>query len=177
MVNFHDLVETSAALVATLVTGCTALAVVDLGSLGLFSGIAGVDQGLLRDYQLLLAVRANPPDEALRTNQVHGRGYEKGLDTHVHQAADGRRRIVGVQRGEYQVAGEGGLDSDFRRFKVADLADQNDVGVLAEESPERGSKIQADLLLHLHLTDASQLKLDRILRSHDVGVHGVQRSD
>src|SRR6266403_1749284 len=173
IVNFHDLVEARAALVAALVTGSAAFAVVNLGSLGLFGSVPSVDQCLLRNLQLFLAVRTDAPHETLRANQVHRRGHEKRLDTHVHQAADGRRRVVGVQRREHQVSRERGLDSDFRRFKVANLADQNDVGILAQEGAERGGKVQANLLLHLYLVDAGQLELDRVFRGHDVGVDGV----
>ena len=71
------------------------------------------------------------------------------------------------------MASERGLDPDFRRFKVANLADQNNVGVLAQESPERGGKVQADLFFHLHLVDARQLELDRVFRGHDVGVNRI----
>src|SRR2546427_2775156 len=72
------------------------------------------------------------------------------------------------------MAGEGRLDCDFSRFEVSDFADQNDVGVLAQEGTEGGSKIQPDLVLHLHLVDATQLKLDRIFRCHDIRVRRVQ---
>src|SRR6267143_4433217 len=56
IVNFHDLVKTRAALVAALVTCTTALSLVDLGGLGLFEGVAGVDQCVLRDFTLFLSV-------------------------------------------------------------------------------------------------------------------------
>ena len=46
--------------------------------------------------------------------------------------ADGR--VVGVQRGEHQVAGERGLDGDLGGLVVADLADQHDVGVASAGS-------------------------------------------
>src|SRR6266404_1337864 len=71
IVNFHDLVEARAALVAALVTGSAAFAVVNLGSLGLFGSVPSVDQCLLRNLQLFLAVRTDAPHETLRANQVH----------------------------------------------------------------------------------------------------------
>src|SRR5882724_1998345 len=148
---------------------------VNLGGLCFFRRVSRIDERLLRNFQLFLAIRTNTAHETLRANQVHRRGHEKRLDTHVHQTADGRRRVVGVQRREHQVSREGGLDPDFRRFKIANLADQNDVGILAQESSERGGKVQANLLLHLYLVDASQLEFDRVFRGHDVGVNGVQR--
>ena len=78
-----------------------------------------------------------------------------------------------MQRGKHQVAGQSSLYPDFRRFEVADLADENDIGVLAEEGAQRGGEVQADLLLHLHLVDATELKLDGIFRGHDVGIDRV----
>src|SRR6059036_1982483 len=51
------------------------------------------------------------------------------------------------------VTGQSRLYPDFRRLEVADLANENDIGVLAEEGAQRGGEVQADLLLHLHLVD------------------------
>ncbi len=62
------------------------------------------------------------------------------------------------------MAGERGFHRDFRRFKVADFADQNDVGVLPQESAQGRREIQPDLVLHLDLVDAGQLEFDRDLR-------------
>jgi len=39
-----------------------------------------------------------------------------------------------VQRREHEVSGKSDFDGDFRGFEVADLADQNDVRVLAQET-------------------------------------------
>ena len=51
-------------------------------------------------------------------------------------------RVVGVQRREHQVAGERGLDGDLGGLEVADLADHDDVGVLAQEGAQRGGEVQ-----------------------------------
>src|ERR1044071_5999102 len=76
---------------------------------------------------------------------------------------------------EYEVASECGFDSDLSRFEVADFADQNDVGILAQERTKSGGEVQADLLLHLHLVDARQVELDRVFGGHDVCIDRVQR--
>ncbi len=86
---------------------------------------------------------ANAAHQSLRANQVDRSRNQEGLNAHVHQAGDRLRRAVGMQRGKHQVAGEGGLDGDFRGFKVADFADQDDVGILPQESAQRGRKVQA----------------------------------
>ena len=53
-------------------------------------------------------------------------------------------RVVGVQRREHEVAGERRLDGDLRRLEVADFADEDDVGVLAQEAAQRGGEVEAD---------------------------------
>ncbi len=50
---------------------------------------------------------------------------------HVDDPVDGLGRVVGVQRGEHQVAGLGQGEGEGDRLEVAHLADQDDVGVLA----------------------------------------------
>ena len=93
-----------------------------------------------------LQLRADAAHEALGADQVHRAGDEERLDAHVHQAVDGARRVVGVQRGEHQVAGERRLDRDFRGLEVADFADQDDVRVLAQEGAQRRGEVEADVL-------------------------------
>ena len=65
------------------------------------------------------------------------------------------------------MTGQGRLDGDRGGLAVADLAHQDDVGVLAQEGPQRGGEGQPDLPVHLHLIDASQRIFDRILRRPD----------
>src|ERR1017187_10746987 len=66
------------------------------------------------------------------------------------------------------MAGQGGLDRDFRGFAVADFADHDHVGVLAQNRTQTAGKRQLDLRIHLHLADAAELVLDRILDRNDV---------
>ena len=70
------------------------------------------------------------------------------------EAGDRRRRVVGVQRREDEVAGERGLDGDLRRLAVADLADHDDVGVGAHHRAQAVGERQAGLRVDLHLRDA-----------------------
>jgi len=56
-------------------------------------------------------------------------------------------RVVGVQGGEDEVAGQGGLDGDLGGLEVADLADHDDVRVLPQEaSAGAAANVQADVL-------------------------------
>ena len=177
VVDFHHFVQTAAPLVAGVVADAAALALLNLDRLGLFRRVAFFNQRLSRHVDHFGAVLANAADQSLRADQVDRGRHQEWLDTHVHQARDRFRRTVGVQRGKHQVARERGLDGDFRRFEVSNFADQNDVRVLPQEGAQRGGKVQADLLLHLHLVDALQLELDRIFGRHDVGIGLVQPRD
>ncbi len=53
------------------------------------------------------------------------------------------------------------LTAMLRGFRVADFADQDDVGVLAQERAQHAGEVQADLLAHRHLVDARQVEFDR----------------
>ena len=79
------------------------------------------------------ARRADPPDEALADDPDDRGGHEEGLDAHVEEAVEGGHRVGGVQRREHEVTGQGRLHGDTGRLDVADLADQDDVGVLAQD--------------------------------------------
>ena len=63
---------------------------------------------------------------------------------------------------------EGRLNGDLRRLLVANLADENDVGVLAHDGPKRGTEGEAGAFVHLDLHDAWQAVLDGILDGDDV---------
>jgi hypothetical protein len=62
----------------------------------------------------LLAVRAQLAHEPLREDADHGGREQIVVDTHVEQAVDRRGGVVGVHRGQHEVAGEGGLHRDLR---------------------------------------------------------------
>ena len=55
-----------------------------------------------------------------------------------------------------------------RRLLVADLADQDDVGVLPQHRAQHAREGEALLLVDLDLVDALQLVLDRVLDGDDV---------
>ena len=63
-----------------------------------------------------------------------GRAQER-FDAHVRQSGEGAGSVVRVQRGEDEVACQGGLDRVLRGLQVADLADEHHVGVLTQDRP------------------------------------------
>ena len=102
------------------------------------------------------------------------RAQQEGLDAHVGQAGHGAGRVVGVQGRQHQVPGQRSLDRDLRGLVVADLADHDDVRVLAQDRAQGLGEVEVDLGVDLGLADAGQLVLDRVLDRHDVAAAGVQ---
>ncbi len=106
------------------------------------------DEGELRPHLRLLAGR-------------------EGVDDPVHRL-DGAVRVEG---GERQVARLGDPEGGFHRLEVAHLADEDDVGVLAEDRAERvreGVRVGVQLTL---VDDAALVgveELDRVLDRDDV---------
>ena len=80
----------------------------------------------------------------------------------------GREGVVGVDRREHEVAGQGGAEADLGGLLVADLADHDDVGVLPQERPQGRGERQPDLGLDLDLVHPLELVLDRVLDRADV---------
>ena len=120
------------------------------------------------------ALGAKAAYQALREHTEQTRGEQVRFHTHVGEPGHRACGIVGVQRGEDQVPGEARLDGDLRSLEIADLADHDDVGILAEDRTERARKVELDLRIDLGLTDTVQRELDRILDRHDVEPPAVE---
>ena len=86
---------------------------------------------------------ADLADEALGEDAVEGGDEVVGFDAHVEEAAEDVDDVVGVDGGEDEVAGEGGVDGDLRGFGVADFADEDLVGVVAEDGAEAAGEGEA----------------------------------
>ena len=83
-----------------------------------------------------------------------------------------------MERRQHEVAGECGLDGDLRRLVVTNLTEQHNVGVGTQDGSQRGCEREAGLDVHLHLVDAGDAVLNRVLdRDHvDLGPrHLVER--
>src|ERR1017187_4745595 len=126
----------------------------------------------------LFAMFAKHADETLREDGFERRRDEIRLDAHVHEAGDGAGRVVRVQRGENQVAGERRLHGDLRRFLVADFADENHVRVMTQNRTQPARKREAGLFVDLDLIDALELVFNRVFNRDDFAdgiVDRVQR--
>ncbi len=93
------------------------------------------------------AVLADGADEALGQDAVERGDEVVGFDAHVEEAAEDVDDVVGVDGGEDEVAGERGVDGDLRGFLVADFADEDLVGVVAEDGAQAAGKGEALFLV------------------------------
>ena len=117
---------------------------------------------------LLGALAAQLAGQPLGEDGVQRRADQERLDVHLGEPDDGARRVVGVQRRQHQVTGERGLDGDLRGLVVADLAEEDDVGVRAQDRAQGRGEGEAGLGVHLHLVDPGEPVLDRVLDGDDV---------
>jgi hypothetical protein len=119
------------------------------------------------------AFLADFTDEALGHEAARGRRHQKRLHADVHETRDRAGRVVRVERGENQMAGERGVDGDGRRFEIANFPDHHDVRCLAEDRAQRGREREPDLLADLHLVDAGQHIFHRVFHRDDFFVRPV----
>lgn len=129
---------------------------------------------LRRCFEGFAGGRVQAPHQALGEDAVDGRGNQVAFDTHVQQARDTRRRAVGVQGREHQVAGEGRLDGDAAGFQVADFTDHDHVRVLAHDGAQRAGEVEADGRFHLDLVDALKLVFHRVFHGDDLALGGIE---
>src|SRR5713101_1087400 len=129
---------------------------------------AGFLQLLRTIFLWLLALRTNHAHQALRHDAIQGGDEIIRLNTHVDEASDDVGHVVGVDRGEDQVAGESGLNGDLRGFLVADFADHDLVRIVAQDGTQAASESQALLLVDGNLCNATNLVFDRILDGNDL---------
>ena len=99
----------------------------------------------------------------------------------VDDAVDRARRRRRVQRAEDEVARLGRLDRDRHRLEVAQLADEDDVRILAQRGAQRlleRGRVHADLPLRDHALLVRVHELDRVLDRDDViGARAIDEVD
>ena len=88
---------------------------------------------LLRRADRLRALVAGLAHEALGEQAHERRGDEERLDPHVDEPRDAAGGVVRMDSREHEVTGERRGDRDLGRLAVADLADHDDVGIVAQE--------------------------------------------
>ena len=129
---------------------------------------AAFDQVLIRVVHPLLAVVADDAHQPLRQDAVQRRNEIVRLDAHVQEAAEHVEHVIGVDGGEDQVAGQRGVDGDLRGLLVADFANHDLVGIVAENGSQTAREGQPLLLVYRDLRDALDLVFDGVLDSDDL---------
>ena len=116
------------------------------------------------------AIDAQSAHQALGDHHPDGAGDQERLDAHVQQTGQAGGGIIGVQGAEDQVAGQGGLDGQVGRFAVADLADHDDVRVLAQQGPQAVSEGHAGYRVDLGLVGADDVVFHRVFDGRNVNI-------
>ena len=110
-------------------------------------------------------------DRAQRLREHRAHHFLLRRREHVDHAVDRLRRRAGVQRAEHEMAGLGRGQREPDRLEVAHLADQDDVGILAQGRAQRLAEAER-VAVHLALVDQAALRLvhelDRVLDRDDV---------
>ena len=71
------------------------------------------------------------------------------------------------------MARHGSLNGNLSRFKIANLTNHDDVGVLAKNGAQCFGKRQIDFGIDLRLAHAGQFIFDGVFHRHDVAAHGI----
>ena len=119
-------------------------------------------------------IRADFSDETLGTSEKDRRTDEERFDSHIVEPGNGTGGIVGVQGGENLVTCESGFDGDIGGFVVANFADHNDVGILAEDGAESIGKAETDFGFNGDLINSGELVFDGIFDGDDIILGVVQ---
>lgn len=82
--------------------------------------------------------------------------------------------IVGVEGGEYHMAGLGSFNGDVGGFQVANLTHHDDVGVLPQKGFQCGGKGHALFVVYVYLIDAGQINLGGVFRSGNIDALGIE---
>ncbi len=97
----------------------------------------GVEMGEFGDGEAaLIGIAFLFAEKALGEDAEEGAGDLVGFDAHFEEAGEGGGGFAGVEGGDEAVAGEGGLDSEGGGGGVADFAEHEDLGILAEDGLE-----------------------------------------
>ena len=161
IVGGDGLVEGDMVKVHTFNAGESGLEVVDGGGVGLIGFFAG---GEFTDQAL-----GNQKTDGARENRV-------GADE-VNHTGEGSGGGVGVEGGEHEMTGDGGLDGGAGGVAVANLADHDDVRVKTEDGAETFGEGATSGGVDGDLGDAGDAVFNRILKGDNFAVGGVEGVD
>ena len=128
-------------------------------------------------FEFHFAEGAEAAEEALGEDGRESGAEEERFDAEVEEAEDAADGIAGVDGGEDEVAGHGGADGHLGGLGVADFADEDDIGVLAEEGGEGGDEGDVEFGVDLDLGDVVEFEFDGVFDGDDVEGAGVHFLD
>src|SRR6185437_2937927 len=114
------------------------------------------------------AIFADCAHEPLGKNAVQRGNEVINLYAHVEEAPQHVDNVVGVDGGEDQMPGKGGVDRDLRGFLVTDFAHQDLVRIVTQNRAEAAREGQPLFLIYGNLRDAANLVLNRVLNGDDL---------
>ena len=92
------------------------------------------------------------------------------LDAHVRQPLDRRGRCLGVERRQDEVPGHRCPEGDLCGLLVADLADEEDVGIGAKDRPQAVGEGEPGPRVHLDLIQPVGSVFDRVLDRRQLAI-------
>ncbi len=104
----------------------------------------------------------------MRDHSKNHAGGNAPIDTEFGEPGERRNGIIGMEGRENQVSGHRCVHGRLRGLGIANLADQNHVGILTQDGAKHARKRQAGALVSLDLRDAVDLVLNRILDRNDI---------
>src|SRR5579863_1204710 len=116
----------------------------------------------------LLAMFTVHANQTLGENAVQGGNEVVRLDADVQEAPENVDHVVGVNGGEYQVAGEGGVDGDLGGLLIADFADHDLIRIVSQDGAKAAREGEPLLFVDGDLGDALELIFDGIFDGDDL---------
>jgi len=109
-----------------------------------------------------------PAHETLRDDSDQGRSQQVARHPELEQTSHRFKGAVGVNCRQHQVASNRGANGDRRTLFIADLAEQDHVGVLAQHGPQGGGEVKPYCPSHRDLDNVGYRILNRVLERDDV---------
>lgn len=80
------------------------------------------------------ALRTEDANQPLGHDSFDRTCDEVGFDSHIDEACEGSRGIVGMQGAEDHVACQRSLNRAFGSFSITDFSDEDDIGIVSEDA-------------------------------------------
>src|SRR5581483_5353013 len=162
-----------AALLAGVIAGVATFAVEELTVADVaFRQIQLLEQRFVRLISSA-TIRTNAAKQSLAEHGLDGGRNQKRFYAHVDQARDRSRRVVRVQRGEDEMAGERCLNGNLGGLEIACFTDHDAIGILSQKRAQDAGEGETDRFAHRNLNDSFEIVLDWFFRGQKFGIDRV----